>query len=430
MKKICSTLILASIFLSTYAEIEDGKTYRIALAEDNSKSLFLPNATKENLSQVVIWTETDVPAQQWTATKNSDGRYSFRNVYSGNYLNYVNKQIMQIDSKNSFWTLEAVDEEQNIYRLKKTSTYLYAASTEDGSQPILGEAQDWQLIEVEPQSELNDYVRQRMADGFLRQYMQDKGTGYRTFVNGGWSESETQEAILDMYEATGDPRYLSIYESCYSYFKYHVGNSWNGGTVVGGYGWYGYSFNDDVMWQIIGAARAYLLTGNRTYLNDAKRNFDLIWNRAYLGYVGLLRWAEQDGDRNSANSCVNGPAAIAACYIAVGLGDSTYFAKARELYTNQRKHLYEPNTGRVYDAAIFDPATATVKSRNTWASTYNQGTMLGAAVLLYRHYGNEQYRKDADKIIAYAKNNLCNSDGIVKVCQNANGDFQGFKGIP
>lgn len=434
-KRLCSTLMLASIILSASAAVETGKTYRIAPVSDTSKSLFVKNAAYDNLGDVVLWTETNVPAQQWTATANNDGRFSFMNVHTGKYLNYANQKLLQISQSSSYWMLEAVDEANNIYCLKRNSTattYLNATELTDGTIPTLKEEkQEWQFIEVEPQSELNDYVRQRMADGYLRQFMQDRGTGYRTFTNGGWDEAETQEAILDMYEATGDPRYLGIYEACYSYFKYHVGNKWNAGTIVGGYGWYGYSFNDDVMWQIIGAARAYLLTGNRTYINDAKLNFDLIWNRAYLGYVGLLRWAEQDGDRNSANSCINGPAAVAACYIAVGTGDSTYFAKARELYLNQRVHLYEPNTGKVYDNIVFNPNSnpLTYKSRNTWSSTYNQGTMLGAAILLHRHYGDEMFRKDADKILEFTRRDLCNADGIIKVCQVVRGDLKGFKGI-
>lgn len=409
------------------AGIESGKTYRIALAEDTSKSLFVRNASKTNTAEVVLWTETDVPAQQWTVEMGSDGKCAFKNVYSGKYLHYLSKKLVQ--TSRSTWSLEAVDEEKNIYHIKKTAGYINTGEVIDGINPTLGEPQAWQLIETTPQEEFTEEIRNRMADSYLRQYMQDKGTGFRTFVNGGWGESETLEAILDMYETTGDPRYQGIYDACYAYFKNHVGNNWDGGIIVSGYNWFGYSFNDDVMWHIIGAARAYLLTGNRTLLNDAKRNFDLIWKRAYLGYVGLLRWAEQDGDRNGANSCINGPAAVAACYIAVGTGDTTYFAKARELYANQRIYLYEPNTGKVYDNVVFDPETVTVVSRNTWASTYNQGTMLGAAILLHRHYGDAMYRKDAEKIISYSKKSLCDADGIVKVCQTASGDLQGFKGI-
>jgi len=49
--------------------------------------------------------------------------------------------------------------------------------------------------------------------------------------------------------------------------------------------------------------------------------------------------------------------------------------------------------------------------------------------LLHRHYGDAYYKQDADRILAFAKRELCNSFGIVHVCQNVDGDFQGFKGI-
>ena len=433
MKRIFSLLLfLLTIVAGSEAQvsgIEAGKTYRIALASKPKKSLFVKDSAPDNMKTVVMWTETNVPSQQWTAEVDDQGRYAFKNVYTGKYLNYTGGSLCQYTGR-SWWDVDAVEDGDNAFYIHKNARYLHAKETTDGSVPTMDDTLEaWILEEVEPQPALNDSVRRRMADGYLQQFLQDKGSGYRTFCNGGWGESETLETILDMYEATGDRHYLSIYESCYSYFRYHVGGTWTGGTIVGGYNWFGYSYNDDVMWHIIGAARAYLLTGNTLYLNDAKNNFDLIWNRAYLGYVGLLRWAEQNGDRNSANSCVNGPAEVAACYIALGTGDETYFEKAKELYQNQRTYLANMSTGQVYDNVIFNPETCEVVERNSWASTYNQGTMLGAAVLLFQHYGDAQYKNDADKIISYSRTNLCDNNGIIKVCQSVDGDFQGFKGI-
>ena len=422
-------LMSASLPLSAaLAGVEPGKTYRIAVGTDEQHSLMVADASLEEKAAVVVWTDTDVPAQQWEAEDAGDGNFYFKNVYTGKYLDAGNIAAAQ-RSEPSAWTLEAVDEERGEYLLKQ-GKYLRVVSATDGRQPVVGSnAQTWRLTEVEAQRSFDASARQRMLDGFLRQYLQDRGDGYRTFVNGSWGEAETMEALLDCYEGTGDRTFLNIFEACYDYMRYHVGSTWDGGTTVGGYDWFGYDFNDDVMWLVIAAARAYHLTNKEVYLNDAKRNFDRIWNRAYLSYVGLLRWAEKSGDRNGANSCINGPAEVAACYIAAGTGDDSYYEKARELYSNQRRYLYVSGTGQVYDSVVFDPATATVKSRNTWASTYNQGTMLGAAVLLYRHFGDKQYRQDADKIIAYARQNLCNAVGLISVCQNADGDFQGFKGI-
>ncbi len=427
MKKLFVLLLAIIACTAVQAAVETGKTYRIVPAGNTSKSLFVRNSSLGANSAVVIWTETDRPAQQWTAAAGTaEGTYSFRNVYTGRYLSTSGSQLVQVAGARQ-WTLEPVEDAEDTYYLKLGENYLNASAYTDGTQPTTtATPQKWILAETEAQTELTETIRRRMLNGFLLQFMQDKGSGRRTFANGGWSESEMQEIILDAYEATGDPAILGIFEASYDLLKYHVGNYWNGGTQVGGYGWFGYSFNDDVMWEIIAAAR----TGKRVYLDDAKRNFDIIWNRAYLGYVGLLRWAEQDGDRNGANSCVNGPAEVAACYIAAGLGDESYFEKAKELYTNQRKYLYEPNTGRVYDNVVFDPATLSIVKYSNWASTYNQGTMLGAAVLLYRHYGDEMYKNDAAKIIEFSRNNLCNSDGVISACRDVgNNDLQGFKGI-
>lgn len=410
--------------------IEAGKSYSIALPSNTNKSLFVRNAATGNLVPVVLWTETNVSAQQWTVESNDQGQVAFKNVHAGRYLHFTNNTLC-LNTNQSWWTLEPAGSDGTVCYVKKNDSYLNCSGTADDSAPTLGTAQAWQFIEADPHPELDDYVRQRLSDGYLHQYVQDKGSGYRTFVNGGWGECETLETLLDMYEATGEQRYFALYEACYNYFKYNVGDDWTGGTKVStyGYNWFGYDFNDDVMWHIIGAARAYFLSGKSVYLNDAKRNFDKIWNRAYLGYVGLLRWAENSGDRNGANSCINGPAEVAACYIALGTGDENYFEKAKLLYENQRTYLADISKGYVYDSAVFDPATGEVKSRNTWCSTYNQGTMLGAAVMLYQHYGDQQYKTDADRIIAYARQNLCDGYGIIRVCQDAGGDYQGFKGI-
>ena len=47
------------------AEVEVGKAYRIVPESSAQKSLFVSNASLDAGAAVVIWTETDVPAQQW-----------------------------------------------------------------------------------------------------------------------------------------------------------------------------------------------------------------------------------------------------------------------------------------------------------------------------------------------------------------------------
>ena len=429
MKRVLYFLMATVSAGNLQAAIEPGKTYRIVPDANANKSLFVQNSSQADKAAVVIWTDTDVPAQQWTVLDAGNGNMLLRNVYTGKYLDASSMSLTQRKEPCS-WTLVPIDEAQNIYQLKLQKKYLRVVTMTDGAQPLTGiTAQNWRFVEVEPQEMFDAAARRRMIDGFLEQYVQFKGQNYRTFMNGGWGEAETMEAVLDCYEATKDAELLTLYEQCYRYMRYHVGASWNGGTVVSGYDWFGYDFNDDVMWLIIAAIRGYHNTGRQMYLDDAKRNFDLIYSRAYLGYIGMLRWAEKSGDRNGSNSCINGPAEVAACYIAAATGDESYYEKARELYENQRQYLFNTVTGHVDDSVVFNPDNSKVVSRNTWASTYNQGTMLGAAVLLYRHYKDNRYKQDADRILAFAKRELCNEYGVVHVCQNADGDFQGFKGV-
>ena len=429
MKRFLILLLSSIPVIALQAAVAVGKTYSIVSDQNAGKVLFVKNASLDDKAPVVLWTNTDVPAQQWTLLDAGNGEVLFRNVYTGMYLDASSMALIQ-RSEPAVWTLQPVDEQHNEYNLKQQKRFLRVAATLDGAQPTVGTtAQSWHFVEVEPQESFDEMARRRMIDGFVDHYVQFKGQNYRTFMNGGWGEAEAMEAVLDCYAATKDAALLSIYEQCYLYLRYHVGQNWNAGTIVAGYDWFGYDFNDDVMWLIIAAIRGYQATGKQMYLDDAKRNFDLIYSRAYLDYVGLLRWAEYTGDRNGANSCINGPAEVAACYIAAATGDDSYYEKARELYENQRQYLFDAATGHVDDSVVFNPNTAKVTSRNTWASTYNQGTMLGAAVLLHRHYGEARYKQDADRILAFAKRELCNSHGVVHVCQNADGDFQGFKGI-
>ena len=141
---------------------------------------------------------------------------------------------------------------------------------------------------------------------------------------------------------------------------------------------------------------------------------------------GMLRWKQTPTGNQGSNSCINGPAEIAACYLAIATGDDSYYTKAKNLYALQRQYLYDPNTGKVFDSGSWSNGVFTIG--NHWVSTYNQGTFLGAALMLYNRYGTAQYLSDAHKIVEWTRNDLCNASGVVRVCGSGD-DLQGFKGI-
>ena len=398
-----------------FVAVNKNETYR--LKANDGKSLYVLDSSFETSAEVQEWEETNVSAQQWYKVDAGNNTFKFVNVYSGMFLIYDGGARQSSNSNNpkAVWTIQ-------------------------GDKAINGQA-SYTLEKVKAQDEFTAELRDRVMSGFLGQFLQTKNEGlnFMTITNGGWGESESLEVLLDAYETSKNPQYLNIFKQCYAYFKDNVGDRWDGGTRKGdyGYGWFGDDYNDDVMWHIILAARAFKLTGDKMYLEDSRRNFDIIWNRAYLGYIGMLRWAEKQGDKNGTNSCINGPAEVAACYIAEGyasLNDlntaNTYWDKAKELYGNHRIYLANINTGQVYDNVKFEQGTHNVKETGTWASTYNQGTMLGAATMLYRHFGDNFYKEDAQKIYGYTAREMTNANRIVKQCEGLkNGDLQGFKGI-
>ncbi|MBQ4120776.1 MAG: hypothetical protein IJD35_02040 [Clostridia bacterium] len=228
---------------------------------------------------------------------------------------------------------------------------------------------------------------------------------------GFWESAEILEIYADAYELTGDE---AIKEKLLAYADRFV--------LVNKRDWLWKIHNDSPMWASIAFSRITLLTGERKYYEIAKENFDAVYARSFdktLG--GGLYW---DVDKTTKNACVNGPAAIAACYIAKISGDESYFEKARDLMAWEIDRLFEKDTGKVYDA---QGVTGGV---HTWSSTYNQGTLIGACTLLYQHYGDKAYLDYAQKAADYARANLTElTFGVLDNNEVRDGAQFGFKGI-
>ena len=228
MKHRIITLVALAATLHAEAAIESGKTYRIEPAEVQGKSLFVGNASEADEAPVVIWTETDVPAKQWRAEVADDGTVTLRNLFSGKYLDAPKMRLVQ-SAAPAAWTLEVTNAEANEYKMKQ-ERYLRTTNTNDGWQPVMSATsnQSWRFVEVRPQAIFDTAARQRMIEGYLAQYKQERVRNYCTFMDGGWGEAEILEALLDCYEATGDPELLTTFEQCYNYLRYCVGTVWTG----------------------------------------------------------------------------------------------------------------------------------------------------------------------------------------------------------
>ena len=223
-----------------------------------------------------------------------------------------------------------------------------------------------------------------------------------------WDYAEIFEIADDLYEVSGDETIFGQFSEMTDFILRKWGEDWEKNP-----------FNDDIMWLVIALSRACLFTGEKRYLDLAKHNFDKTFARSASDDLGGgLFWRIENETKNA---CVNGPGAVAASYLAKATGDGSYWDKALYCYEWERANLFEPDTGKVYDAKRMDGRV------NKWSSTYNQGTFIGMCLGLWQHTGSEQFLTDALKAADYTVNAMYRG-GVMDNEEQGN-DLPGFKGI-
>ncbi len=237
-------------------------------------------------------------------------------------------------------------------------------------------------------------------------YVKDEKSGYIAGEDF-WQQAEIFEIIIDAYEQIRDEKYLTVINDMYQGFISNHGEDWSYNE-----------FNDDIMWMTIACTRAYSVTQDKKYLEQAEKHFNLVFDRAWSEDLGGgLFWKTENKTKNS---CINCPAAIAACLLGSATGKKEYIDKAVMIYKWGKKNLFG-TTGAVFDA--YDMKTGV----NQWCSTYNQGTFIGEAMKLYQYFGDETYLADAKKAADYTVNTMFS--GRVMNTEGDGNDLPGFKGI-
>ncbi|MES2572419.1 MAG: glycoside hydrolase family 76 protein, partial [Verrucomicrobiota bacterium] len=236
-------------------------------------------------------------------------------------------------------------------------------------------------------------------------YFKDTTAGGRTWF---WGQANEIEMIADAYDRTGSAGHRDMLSALCNSFVANEGQLWT---------WNEY--NDDIMWACIAFCRAHLATGNISFRDRAKANFDAVWTRAWSADLGGGLWWRTDNQTK--NACVNGPAIIVACYLYQILGDASYLTKAQQMYTWERNTLFNATSGAVADGININGVVYW-----GWIFSYNQGTLAGAANALYNITGQRSYYRDALLATLHTKNAVC-SNGIFP--DYGDGDGSGFNGI-
>ncbi len=427
MKPIYTLLLLQLLFYAGVASaqtsgIKSGTIYSLKSAS-GAKLLNVSNASMDSGASINLSTDTRSDAQRWLVTQTGKGIYTLANVASGKLLHVssVSGDSLKVDQQNDNGTLEV---KWMIKRAGRGAYYLMSAAhpdlsislpdgdAADGTQVVLSKAgnlnsRKWvfhkeQAQAVAPTAE----IAGKVFDAWYAEYGVETGKGF-------WDRAEMMEIVLDAYEVTKDAKYVERFNRMYDNF-----------IAKNKADWMYNKYNDDIAWAVLFSVRGYLLTGNKAYLENGKQQFDKMYARAFTNkYGGGLNWYET---KTSKNACIQGPAMVACCYLAEATGDKTYYDKAIALYSWSKIYLFNAATGKVNDAIDLDKKTGLIKT-GTWSSTYNQGTYLGAATMLYNYTKEKSYLLEAEKIARYARDSMFRA----KTMNNEDGgnDLPGFKGI-
>jgi len=217
-----------------------------------------------------------------------------------------------------------------------------------------------------------------------------------------WTQAIYWDLAMDVYDRTKAPSQMTMITDIHAGAVSQYDNfNWNNTTT-----WFIY---DDMMWWVTALARANQLTGNPQYLDEAVAGFNHVWAGSYDLTDGGMFW---DFQHSGKNACINYPTVIAAVRLYQITNDTTYLSKAKSIYTWAKANLVNPLSGEIADHKIGN------NPPGYQDYTYNQGTAIGAAVMLYKVTNDAAYITDAKLYADYTKNNMCTT-GILP----AEGDF-------
>ena len=302
IKKFISLSVLLLSLVAVQAAPTVGKTYRIVI---RTKSMFVKDASFNRNDDVVLWTETDVPAQRWKLEKNTDGKYTFRNLYSGLYLAAKStpaagvtlvQQSGSVKRTTGAWNIKPVEGLTDVYTISAGDNEGLCIGIDqaaaDGNQLKLVEPATVEkanvycrIIESEVPTAFDAAVRDEMVQGFINQHYKKADGGHILGGGGWWGDAEMFEVIIDAFETTGDKKYQTYFRELYNNFLIRNNSDWSYNE-----------FNDDITWMVLACIRAYKYFGDEEYLNShvPGRPFKGIGRPHSVGYQCSLLSGGQD----------------------------------------------------------------------------------------------------------------------------------------
>jgi predicted alpha-1,6-mannanase (GH76 family) len=223
-----------------------------------------------------------------------------------------------------------------------------------------------------------------------------------------WTSAQALDAMLDALAREADPRLRDLVRAA---FAEQDARGWTRE-------WF-----DDECWMAIALLRAHDLTGEAAYFARARALVEDVATHAVDPAAPGLWW---DRAHTQKATAANAGAVIAAARLAERTGDATWLDFARRTYAHWRAAMVDPATFQVADHV---DARGRV---SWWRFTYNEGTMIGAALALHRATREARYLEDARAIAGFALARETESTPVGDVLSDGaacRGDCEQFKGI-
>ncbi|MBS7564090.1 AGE family epimerase/isomerase [Mucilaginibacter sp. Bleaf8] len=154
-------------------------------------------------------------------------------------------------------------------------------------------------------------------------------------------------------------------------------------------------YYDDNQWIAIAFMDAYKRKHDKKYIDTTKMIYRFMLGGLDTVAGGGIYWREKD--KTTKNTCSNGPGVLVALQLYKATKNKKYLQTALDIYNWTQKHLQAPE-GVYYDN-IKLPSMELAKA----AYTYNTGTMLQSAALLYNITKDKKYLAEAQRVAKAGK---------------------------
>ncbi len=149
-------------------------------------------------------------------------------------------------------------------------------------------------------------------------------------------------------------------------------------------------YYDDNQWVAIAYMDAFSRTGKKKYLRESKKIYDFMLFGLDSVAGGGIYWREKD--MTTKNTCSNGPGVLVALKLYQESPKAEYLKTAIDVYNWTKSNLQSP------EGVYWDNIQIPSLKINKDTYTYNTGTMLQSAVLLYNITKDKKYFDEAKRV--------------------------------